>query len=90
MEIQIKTLMGTTFDIKVSSTETVEDIKKKIYRVEGKPSLLIFKCYSSKCDNRSVNFFIEMVYKYIGYPQCDSFCDVTLTHCYFIKQACYL
>lgn len=37
MEIQIKTLMGTTFDIKVSSTETVEDIKKKIYRVEGKP-----------------------------------------------------
>lgn len=40
MEIQIKTLMGTTFDIKVSSTETVEDIKKKIYRVEGKALVL--------------------------------------------------
>lgn len=36
MEIQIKTLLGTTFDIKVSSNDTVGDIKKKIYRVEGK------------------------------------------------------
>ncbi|CAH1995795.1 unnamed protein product [Acanthoscelides obtectus] len=37
MEIQIKTLMGTTFDIKVSSMDTIEDIKKKIYRIEGIP-----------------------------------------------------
>nr|XP_023029367.1 uncharacterized protein LOC111517436 [Leptinotarsa decemlineata] len=37
MEIQIKTLMGTTFDIKVSAMDTVADIKKKIYRIEGIP-----------------------------------------------------
>ncbi|KAF7265814.1 hypothetical protein GWI33_020886 [Rhynchophorus ferrugineus] len=37
MEIQIKTLLGTTFDIKVSFNDTVGDIKKKIYRVEGIP-----------------------------------------------------
>lgn len=38
MEIQIKTLMGTTFDIKVTSTQTIGDIKRKIYRVEGNKS----------------------------------------------------
>nr|CAI5834208.1 unnamed protein product [Callosobruchus analis] len=37
MEIQIKTLMGTTFDMKISSMDTIEDIKKKIYRIEGIP-----------------------------------------------------
>ncbi|XP_018561846.1 AN1-type zinc finger protein 4-like [Anoplophora glabripennis] len=55
MEIQIKTLMGTTFDIKVSSTETVEDIKKKIYRVEGIPIYqqnLIFQSRELKDRNR--------------------------------------
>lgn len=36
IEIQIKTLLGTTFHIKVSPNDTVSDIKKKIYRVEGK------------------------------------------------------
>lgn len=35
IEIQIKTLMGTTFDIKVSLHDTVSTIKKKIFRVEG-------------------------------------------------------
>ncbi|XP_019881882.2 uncharacterized protein LOC109609607 isoform X2 [Aethina tumida] len=37
MEIQIKTLMGTSFDMKVSSTDTIGDIKRKIFRVEGIP-----------------------------------------------------
>lgn len=35
MEIQIKTLMGTTFDMKITSTQTIGDIKRRIYRVEG-------------------------------------------------------
>lgn len=39
MEIQIKTLMGTSFDMKVSSTDTIGDIKRKIFRVEGKHEL---------------------------------------------------
>ncbi|XP_030754222.1 uncharacterized protein LOC115881011 [Sitophilus oryzae] len=63
MEIQIKTLLGTTFDIKVSSNETVADIKKKIYRVEGIPIYqqnLIFRSTELKdtirlCDSGIIN-----------------------------------
>lgn len=36
MEIQIKTLLGTTFEFKVSSTDTVADVKRKVYRFGGK------------------------------------------------------
>lgn len=36
IEIQVKSLMGTTFDIKVSFNDTIGAIKKKIYRVGGK------------------------------------------------------
>lgn len=35
IEINIKTLMGTTFNIKVSVSETIGDVKRKIYRIEG-------------------------------------------------------
>lgn len=35
IEINIKTLMGTTFTLKVSSSETIGDVKRKIYRIEG-------------------------------------------------------
>lgn len=55
MEIQIKTLMGTTFDIKVAHTDTVGDIKKKIFRVEGIPihqQNLIFKSNELKDTHR--------------------------------------
>ncbi|CAH0564358.1 unnamed protein product [Brassicogethes aeneus] len=55
MEIQIKTLMGTSFDMKVYSTDTIGDIKKKIYRVEGIPIYqqnLIFQSKELKDTNR--------------------------------------
>lgn len=35
MEINIKSLMGTTLNIKVSPKETIADVKRKIYRIEG-------------------------------------------------------
>jgi hypothetical protein len=35
MEIQIDTLMGTSFDMRVSSTDTIREIKQRIQRVEG-------------------------------------------------------
>ncbi|KAH0817369.1 hypothetical protein GEV33_005422 [Tenebrio molitor] len=34
MEIQIDTLMGTSFDMRVSSTDTIREIKQRIQRVE--------------------------------------------------------
>ncbi|CAG9763356.1 unnamed protein product [Ceutorhynchus assimilis] len=37
VDIQIKTLMGTMFDVTVLTSATVGDIKKKICRVEGIP-----------------------------------------------------
>ncbi|ENN81898.1 hypothetical protein YQE_01720, partial [Dendroctonus ponderosae] len=37
IEIQVETLMGTTFDIKVSCNDTIGAIKKKICRVRGIP-----------------------------------------------------
>ncbi|EFA08134.1 uncharacterized protein LOC663257 [Tribolium castaneum] len=37
MEIQIDTLMGTSFDMRVSATDTVREIKQRIQRVEGIP-----------------------------------------------------
>ncbi|KAL3274516.1 hypothetical protein HHI36_015899 [Cryptolaemus montrouzieri] len=37
MEIQIETLMGSSFDLRVSATDTVQDIKRRIHRVEGIP-----------------------------------------------------
>jgi hypothetical protein len=37
MEIQIDTLMGTSFDMRVSSTDTIREIKQRIQRVEGIP-----------------------------------------------------
>lgn len=35
IEINITTLMGTTFTIKVSSRDTIGDIKRRIHRIEG-------------------------------------------------------
>ena len=35
MEIQIDTLMGTSFDMRVSATDTIREIKQRIQRVEG-------------------------------------------------------
>ncbi|XP_066139605.1 AN1-type zinc finger protein 4-like [Euwallacea fornicatus] len=55
IEIQIKTLLGTTFDIKVSSNDTVSAIKKKIFRVEGIPVFqqnLIFQSEELKDTSR--------------------------------------
>ncbi|KAK9883048.1 hypothetical protein WA026_001256 [Henosepilachna vigintioctopunctata] len=37
MEIQIETLMGSSFDMRVSATDTIQDIKRRIHRVEGIP-----------------------------------------------------
>ncbi|XP_050310963.1 uncharacterized protein LOC126746683 [Anthonomus grandis grandis] len=37
MEVHVKTLLGTVFDIKVFPSDTVVDIKKAICRVEGIP-----------------------------------------------------
>lgn len=53
IEIQIKTLLGTTFHIKVSPNDTVSDIKKKIYRVEGKIFVIVI--------NYSILFHIELL-----------------------------
>lgn len=35
MEIQVKSLFGSTTDLRVSATETIRQIKQKIERVEG-------------------------------------------------------
>lgn len=35
LEINIKTLMGTSFSVKMSSNETIGDIKRKICKIEG-------------------------------------------------------
>lgn len=56
MEIQIKTLMGTTFDIKVAHTDTVGDIKKKIFRVEG--TLLFFELFIYLIFYRFINYLL--------------------------------
>lgn len=36
MEVLVETLTGTAFEITVSPSDTIFDIKSKIYRVEGK------------------------------------------------------
>ncbi|XP_060523254.1 uncharacterized protein LOC132700141 [Cylas formicarius] len=62
MEIQIKTLMGTSFDIKVSGSDTIGDIKKKIFRVEGIPIYqqnLIFKSEELKDAHRLCDLGIK-------------------------------
>lgn len=55
VEIQIETLMGNSFDIRVSSTDTIQDIKQRIQRVEGVPVTqqnLIFKSEELKNTKR--------------------------------------
>lgn len=60
IEIQIKTLLGTTFHIKVSPNDTVSDIKKKIYRVEGKIFFIVIN-YCILFYNRTAQV-IDFVY----------------------------
>lgn len=61
IEIQIKTLMGTTFDVKVSLHDPVSAIKKKIFRVEGMLCLLFnFVVISILFNNFFDNIFFSL------------------------------
>lgn len=52
VEICIETLTGTAFEMKMSPNDTVLNIKNKIQRVEGMPSLL--------CTLKNVGYVIGM------------------------------
>lgn len=41
IEINIKTLMGTTFILKMPSRDTIGDIKRRIQRIEGEYQVVL-------------------------------------------------
>lgn len=71
MAIRIKTLLGTSFDMKVSSTDTIGDIKRRIYRIEGKilDSLFRFKFGSYDSIRRWLKLGDWVVYVDIVMPK---------------------
>ncbi|KAG5899742.1 hypothetical protein JTB14_006080 [Gonioctena quinquepunctata] len=95
MEIQIKTLMGTTFDMKVSAMDTIADIKKKIYRIEGIPTFqqnLIYQSRDLKDFNRLVDAGISngatltLVISMKGGPISTRRLSVTCEHHVMLKE----